>query len=241
MGRWKKTVLAAAGTAVLAGAAAVLGGAAPAGAAANTLVASWQMNEPAGSTVMTDSSGHGITGTVGSGLTTGFQSSGTTGYKWDSVDPVAPPAKPQRLVQVNNSALNPGTKDYAVTIRYRTTHSYGNVIQKGQNATAGGYFKFEQPNGFISCLFKGATGQQRGIVSKIALNDGAFHTVRCERTVNQLTMTIDGTTTYKLVGPTGNISNTFPLTIGGKLSCDQVKVTCDYFAGTIDWVTIESS
>ena len=228
------------GAAVVTGAT-LLVTASPADAAATTLVASWQMNEPAGATVMTDSSGHGITGTIGSAVATGVQTSGTVDYQWSSVNPTAPPAKPQRLVQVNNSALNPGTKDYAVTIRYRTTHSYGNMIQKGQNATAGGYFKFEQPNGFITCLFKGATGQQRAIVSKIALNDGAFHTVRCERTTNQLTMTIDSSTKYTLVGPTGNISNTVPLTIGGKLNCDQVKVTCDYFAGTIDWITIESS
>ena len=32
-----------------------------------------------------------------------------------------------------------------------------------------------------------------------------------------------------------------PLTIGGKVDCDQVKVTCDYFAGDIDWVRIEAS
>ncbi len=228
------------GVVVVAGAT-LLVTASPVGAAANTTVASWQMNEAAGATVMTDSSGHGITGTIGSAVATGVQTSGTIDYQWTSVNPTAPPAKPQRLVQVNNSALNPGTRDYAVTIRYRTTHSYGNMIQKGQNATPGGYFKFEQPNGFITCLFKGATGQQRSIVSKIALNDGAFHTVRCERTTNQLTMTIDNSTKYTLVGPTGNISNTVPLTIGGKLNCDQVKVTCDYFAGTIDWITIESS
>lgn len=238
--RRNSRMLAVLGAAVVTGAT-LLVTASPADAAATTLVASWQMNEPAGATVMTDSSGHGITGTIGSAVATGVQTSGTIDYQWSSVNPTAPPAKPQRLVQVNNSALNPGTRDYAVTIRYRTTHSYGNMIQKGQNATAGGYFKFEQPNGFITCLFKGATGQQRAIVSKIALNDGAFHTVRCERTTNQLTMTIDSRTKYSLTGPTGNISNTVPLTIGGKLNCDQVKVTCDYFAGTIDWITIESS
>jgi len=238
--RRNSRVIGVLGAAVLAGAT-LLVTASPADAAATTLVASWQMNEAGGARVMADSSGHGITGAIGSAVATGVQTSGTIDYQWSSVNPTAPPPKPERLVQVNNSALNPGTRDYAVTIRYRTTHSYGNIIQKGQNATAGGYFKFEQPNGFITCLFKGATGQQRAIVSKIALNDGAFHTVRCERTTNQLTMTIDSSTKYTLTGPTGGISNTIPLTIGGKLNCDQIKVTCDYFAGTIDWITIESS
>jgi hypothetical protein len=63
--------------------------------------------------------------------------------------------------------------------------------------------------------------------------------VRCERTVDRVTMTIDGTITRKALGPTGTITNTVPLTIGGKLNRDQVTVTCDYFVGDIDFVTIE--
>jgi hypothetical protein len=50
----------------------------------------------------------------------------------------------------NSAALNPGTGDYAVEFRMRTTHSFGNVIQKGQAGAPGGYWKFQQPSGKIS-------------------------------------------------------------------------------------------
>ncbi|GBC87332.1 hypothetical protein HRbin12_01335 [bacterium HR12] len=36
-----------------------------------------------------------------------------------------------------------------------------------------------------------------------------------------------------------SVSNRQPLTIGGKLKCDQVTITCDYFSGDIDAVRIE--
>ena len=237
----KKAVLAALAGGVAAVTAVVLGTGSPAGAAANTLVASWQMNEPAGATVMTDSSGNGVTGIIGSTVKTGVSSQGATGYTWPYKKPTALPVEPERLVRVADAAVNPGTRDYAVTIRYKTTQSFGNVIQKGQNATKGGYFKFEQPNGFMTCLFKDGVGGQRAVKSKIATNDGAWHTIRCERTQAGLTMTVDGATKYTLKGATGSIANTVPLTIGGKSTCDQVDVTCDYFTGQIDWVTIESS
>jgi hypothetical protein len=52
-------------------------------------------------------------------------------------------------------------------------------------------------------------------------------------------MTVDGAVRSNIAGATGSISNTAPLSIGGKSSCDQVKVTCDYFVGDIDWVQID--
>jgi hypothetical protein len=44
-----------------------------------------------------------------------------------------------------------------------------------------------------------------------------------------------------LSSPTGTIANTRPLTIAGKLNCDQVNTTCDYFAGDLDYLKIETS
>ncbi len=219
----------------------------PAGAAAppapTKVVADWEMNEAANAKTMTDSGPNHLNGTIGTGLSTGVSYQNSTGYSWASVNPTAPPAKPQRLVNVtDNDLLNPGTNSYSVEIRYRTTHNYGNVIQKGQNTTAGGYWKFEQPGGKMTCLFKGGSGSgQRAIVEPVALNDGAWHTVKCTATATGLTMVVDNAKTYTLNGKIGAISNTWPLTIGGKGSCDQVKVTCDYFAGSIDYVKIMSS
>jgi hypothetical protein len=214
----------------------------PVAATTSLPLARWEMNEPPGASTMVDSGPNGINGAIGSAVMTGADSgSGVIGYRWSHTKPNTPPAQPERLVQVADSRVNPGTRDYAVTIRYRTTRSYGNVIQKGQSGSAGGYFKFQQPQGVMSCLFRGVDGS-KSVNSKVALNDGEWHTVRCERTAAGVTMTVDnGAIVRRGWGPTGSISNKGPLTIAGKLNCDQVQVTCDYFAGDIDWVTIETS
>jgi hypothetical protein len=219
----------------------------PAEAAASVRLADWQMNEPAGTTVMVDSSGNGSNGSIGRAIQTGYTYAGATGYHWGSTNPNGYPAKPERLVTVSNDRLNPGSRDYAVTVRFRTTHSYGNMIQKGQSETPGGYFKWEIPKGMLMCLYrsrdsKGNLLGQKAVTTPFPLNDGAWHTVRCEKTVDRVTMTIDGTTVVRSSRSTiGPIGNTMPLSIGGKVACDQVKVTCDYFAGDIDWVRIEAS
>jgi Laminin G domain len=222
----------------------VLALAAPASAAIDEPVAIWQMNEAAGATAMVDSSGHGLDGTIGSHVQTGVAlTGGGTGYRFPYLRPNTPPADPEHLAVVPNStALNPGTGDYAIEFRMRTTHSFGNVIQKGQAGSKGGYWKFEQPNGKIVCLFRGSAGSSAaGAGSTVRVNDGNWHTVRCDRTASMVTMTIDGVVTGRNRNATGTISNTRPVTIAGKGNCDQVEITCDYFSGDIDYVRIETS
>jgi hypothetical protein len=239
--RWRKA-LTALGMGLL-----VVGVSVPAaGAVASTTIASWEMNEPPGSTTMLDSSGNGINGTIGSSVLTGVEVLGSTAYRWTFRKPAAPPAEPGRLVMVDDARLNAGTRDFAVTVRFRTTNSFGNMIQKGQSGSVGGYFKWEIPKGNLMCLFKGL-GPKGGYFVRtvrsdpIRLNDGAWHTVRCERLPDRIVMTIDGTVTHTTFGKTGVISNNVPLTIGGKSQCDQVTITCDYFAGDIDSVLIQAS
>lgn len=222
--------------------------AAPANAAATITLADWQMNETPGATVMTDNSGNGIEGSIGSAVQTDFLVDGSTAYHWTLTPPNQPPAQPERLILVDSAQLNPGTRDYAVTIRFRTTHSVGNMIQKGQAGSPGGYFKWEIPNGRLRCQFTSKDGRGNVIANRSAkaplnmpLNDGQWHTVRCEKT-DRVTMTIDGTTVVQSSRATwGPISNDVPLTIAGKSNCDQITITCDYFAGEIDWVKIEVS
>ena len=104
----------------------------------------------------------------------------------------------------------------------------------------GGYFKWQLPKGVVKCLFRGSAGTvTAGSVTPI--NDGQWHTVRCERTATAVTMTVDGEVTRRKSGATGNIANSKPLSIGGKVACDQVDVTCDYWVGRIDWVKIQAS
>jgi Laminin G domain len=217
--------------------------AAPAHAAITRPVAVWQMNEAAGSTTMVDSSGNGINGTIGAHVQTGVAlSGGGTGYRFPFVQPNQPPADPEHLVRVaHRAALNPGGGDFAVEIRMRTTQSFGNLIQKGQAGAAGGYFKFQQPNGKISCLFRGSAGSSTASSGTVRVNDGAWHVVRCERTSSSVTMTVDGAVTGRNRNATGTIANTKPLVLGGKLNCDQVNTTCDYFVGDIDYVKVQTS
>ena len=220
----------------------------PANAATPVLLADWQMNEATGAQVMVDGSGNGIDGAVGSAIQTGYVIDGGTGYHWDHTAPNQPPTKPERLVFVDDPRLNPGSRDYAITVRFRTTRSYGNMIQKGQSRTPGGYFKWEIPNGILMCLFRsrsqnGTLLGERSVKSPswMPLNDGRWHTVRCEKTVDRVTMTIDNTIVVQSSrGTIGSISNTIPLTIAGKSNCDQIEVTCDYFAGEIDYIRIET-
>ena len=213
--------------------------AAPASAAT---LADWEMNEGSGATTMIDSSGH-VNGTIGSAVRTGVSVMGATVYRWPFASPTAPPPKPERIVQANSNSLNPGSGTYTVSLRYRTTQHFGNIVQKGQAGSAGGYFKVENPHGQINCVFRGVVSGKlvrKAVTSPAVLSDGKFHVATCTRTSNALTLTIDGSVVDTAHGSTGNISNTRPVTIGGKLNCDQIKTTCDYYTGDIDWVKLSN-
>jgi hypothetical protein len=226
--------------AAAAGAAALLGGglllAPPASAASLTTLAMWNMNETSGTTLV-DSSGNGINGTIGSEVV-------LTGsvHTFKYLKPNTPPAHPGHLdtVTTNSALLNPGTRDYSITVRAKWTNAFGNMIQKGQSGTVGGYFKWQAPKGIVQCLFRGSTGNA-GVGSQTPLNDGQWHVITCTRTATQVQMVVDGTVRSTLKHATGNISNSKPLSIAGKSSCDQVTVTCDYWVGQIDYVQIQTS
>jgi hypothetical protein len=207
--------------------------------AASRTVADWEMNEAKGATVMTDSSGNGLTGSIGSMVTTGVGYAGATGYRFSYVTPNTPPAYPQKLVTVpENDLLDPGTSDFTLTIRYRTTHGFGNIIQKGQATSSGGQWKLQAPKGILQCVWTGSL-RKAAMGSPTALDDGSWHTVVCENTGTRIGMSVDGGAMRWVAKTTGSINNSRPVSIGGKTSCDQVNVTCDYFAGDIDYVRIQ--
>jgi len=87
----------------------------------------------------------------------------------------------------------------------------------------------------------GSAGGSTASSGAVRVNDGQWHVVRCERTSSGVTMTVDGVVTGRNRNPTGTIANTRPLTIAGKLNCDQLNTTCDYFAGDLDYLKIETS
>ncbi|RJK97887.1 hypothetical protein D5H78_02650 [Vallicoccus soli] len=224
---------------------------APALGAASGVVAEWRMDEPAGSRVLVDASSHGVDGVVGAAVRTGVAGGTPLLHRWSDVRPNQPPATPERVTQVADGRLDPGTRDYAVVFRYRTTRPFGNILQKGQATTRGGQVKVQLPRGTESCLYTGALGR-RAVRSAGAYHDGQWHRVRCERTAAGVALTVWDDPTGQdadlvlrerrtIRGATGLLDNAVPFTIGGKINCDQVEVTCDYFAGDIDWVRVEAS
>lgn len=216
----------------------------PASVDAGTTVLDLELDEPAGSTVAADASGLGHDGSIGSHVTMNGSYA-----DWDRHSPSAGVYYGAgHLIMVPDSAdasLDPGGGNFSVEIRYRSTDSFGNVIQKGQATTRGGQVKFQQPKGIISCMFRSPTGQA-AIGSKTPLNDGAWHTVRCDRTPDDVTMYVDGVFRNRIRHVTGTINNAKPWTIGGKFDCDTTDSTdpatgadsCDYFPGDIDYVRL---
>lgn len=199
----------------------------------------YDMNEPTDATTMTDSSGNGLDAPINqAGLDTGEVYNDSTGYFWPRKGPNALPVAPERVIQVaDNPLLDPLGDTFTVEIRYRTKENFGNIIQKGQSASRGGQWKIQNPMGLPSCLFKSPTGQA-GVRSTINLSDNEWHTLTCVRTPTRVTMYIDGVYHKRRIANTGIIDNTIPMTIGGKINCDQVVTTCDYFSGMIDYVTL---
>ena len=203
-------------------------------------VTAWfAMDEPVGSTVMTDGSGRGHDGAVDpTGVQTGATYDGATGYNWVRRPPEDPPASPERVVQIPDSIdLEPGSGPFTIEVRYRTKENFGNITQKGQAQSKGGQWKIQSPGGVPSCLFQGAAGQV-ATGSLTPLNDEQWHDLTCVLTSTGVTMYVDGVYRNKKNGTTGTIDNAIPMTVGGKINCDQVTITCDYFSGQIDFIKI---
>jgi hypothetical protein len=216
----------------------VVGSASQAGAFSGRTVALWEMNESAGARTMIDDSGHHHNGRIGREVAVGVRSSGATAYRFGRLQPDTPPPHPDHVVTVaDDSDLDPGTRDYAVTLRLRSTDYFGNVVQKGQATVPGGSWKIQFPSGIVQCWFRGSSGQVL-VSSPRRYNDGAWHTIRCERTYDAVTLIVDGSTVARKSGRTGRIANSWPISIGGKTSCDQIDVGCDYYDGDLDWVEI---
>lgn len=211
----------------------------PATAASSAPVVAWELNEPVGATTMIDSSINGLHGDIGTEVVTGATFDGASGYRFARLPPNTPPAHPEHIVRVpHDERLNPGTEDYTVEVRYRTKNAFGNLIQKGQAGSRGGYWKIQLPQGEPSCLFRGPTGITNAVRAKTRIDDNQWHTIRCERTTDAVALYVDGVFVGRNRGLTGAIANTKDLTLGGKGKCDQIKVTCDYFGGDVDWVRI---
>jgi hypothetical protein len=200
-------------------------------------IADWEMNESPGATTMNDSSGSGLSGTIGSDVVTGVVTDGATGYRWRSENRWVT-SHPERLIKVSSSQLNPGTQNFTVIMRFYTGSTGDqNIIQKGQAKTSGGMWKIPLFGGKVGCNFLGVE-RRSAVWSNQIVADNTWHTVRCDRRTTGVTLTLDGFAPKTNHNWTGSISNTWPLTIGGKLKCDQKTVGCDYFVGRIDSIVV---
>lgn len=196
-------------------------------------VAVWAMDDP-GRTLV-DNSANALHGSVGPAVRTGVVVGDGVGHRF----PGGSDVDRGRLDEVpDDPRLDPGTRDFAVTVRLRTTQHTGNIVQKGQARTTGGYFKMETTNGRAYCVFRGSGGTV-AVGSGVDVTDGAWHFISCERVGNTVTMSVDWRVTSRKNGATGRIDNDEPLTIGGKPHCNQKSVDCDYFAGVLDVVRLD--
>ncbi len=234
------------GGASLAAAALALAAATPA-AAGSTVT--WSMNERSGSRMA--STGHGPNGHIGAAVRLGSPGAAGTAYTFAAP---APQSRVQagRLVTVSNSSggryLNPGTARITVAISVRTSGSGEyNVIQKGQARTRGGFYKMEINSnggrpGRPACTF-GTGSRGYSVSTTTRVNDGRWHRVSCTKAASGGTvivkLTVDGVAKRRAFHAANfAISNTMPLSIGGKTSCNAGRVDCDYFEGSLDRASV---
>ena len=218
--------------------------AAPANAAINRPVAIWQMNEPAGSRTMVDSSGNGLNGIIGASVQEGTAlAGGGTGYRFPYIRPNTPPADPEHLAVVPHSnAAQPGHR----RLRGRVPDAHHPLLRQRhpEGPGRGGGRLLEVPAAQRQDLLPvPGLGREQHRLRRV---DGqgqrrqlAHGPLRAHRLDGH--HDIDGVVTGRNRNATGTIANTRPVTIAGKGNCDQVEITCDYFSGDIDYVRIETS
>jgi hypothetical protein len=136
--------------------------------------------------------------------------------------------------------LNPGKRDFAVTVVFRIPGDTSqvtdtpNMAQKGfYNDAAQWKMQLEPSSAAIMCRFKGSMGAKLLTSSVTGVDDDVWHTATCWRKAGVLGVTLDGTattSTYKV----GDISNSRPMHIGAK----SLTSTSDQFSGDIDYVSL---
>ncbi len=207
------------------------------------VAARWEMNEAAGATLMADGGPSGLSGDIGDEIDVGGGS-----YRWSDINWFTYPATVERIVVVDDDpALNPGLESFSVELRFRSGSYVGNIVQKGQNGNPTGAWKLEQPSGFAGCAFKDANGVLKGVTGRTLTSDDEWHVVRCELDRDfgdhgGLRLLVDGVVDQVNVfdEPFGAVANDQPMVVGGKINCDQIAITCDYFMGEIDYIEIRS-
>jgi Concanavalin A-like lectin/glucanases superfamily len=202
-------------------------------ATAQTVVASWHMEDPA---TMTDSAGsHDGTTTA----ITSVDGVSGAGYAWDGTT--------SRVVVPHAADLNPGDADFSFTVHVRFTQAPSaaqgtyDLMRKGNSTTAGGYWKVEVVRADdgaarIGCYFGGSANASAKRVAGDDLADDAWHTITCTRTATKIFTIIDGVAASKTV-TVGTIANSDPVLLGSKTATGKVG---DPYKGWMDEVSISA-
>ena len=194
---------------------------------AATTVALWHMEDRG--TVMTDSSGNGLNGSLKNVVT------GQPGVQGSAFQFRGTPS----VVSVPHDArLNPGLGTFTATVAVKfpapPTAAVGDfdLVRKGLAGTVGGHWKMEiAQSGKAYCYFKGSAGRLV-LTAGPNLADDAWHSITCQRSGSQVRLTVDGTT-YTKTGPTGTIANNKVTYIGAKGSTGG-----DQYTGLMDEVSL---
>lgn len=215
-------------------------------AVASTHSVTWNMNETGGRVM--HAAGAGPDGTIGAHVQVGVSTGAGRGYRFPAPAPTR--QDPARLVTVTDNAaaagfLDPHGAPITITVRLKPGSGQYNVLQKGQATTAGGYYKMEvngagRTPGIPDCNFgDGAHSAQVAWPSRI--DNGSFHTVVCSKTATRVSIRVDGGKAVSKAAAIGSISNTYALSIGGKVSCNGGTVDCDYLEATVDRAAVSIS
>jgi Concanavalin A-like lectin/glucanases superfamily len=217
MRQWRTAI---AGAGVLAGAVGLLAGAGQ--ASAGTVAALWHMNEPAGSTVMVDSSANGNNGTLHN-VTAGAAGHSGTAYKFGG-------GTVKSYVEVPDSpSLNPGAAGINITFWLNTsslpTSGDYDLVRKG--AYPGQEYKVELlQNGGINCEVQG-TSAHVIVQGGSGLNNGTWHQIQCISNSAGVQLLIDGAVAGSSTKVAGSISNTSAVEIGAHPGSDWYKGRLD--------------
>ncbi|HSS68189.1 MAG TPA: fibronectin type III domain-containing protein [Nocardioidaceae bacterium] len=211
-------------------------GATAANKAPTNVVANYQMENDTGTT-MADSAGTND-GAIGAGaavagLDTHAAIGAGFGYQWATPTVV----NDARVVLVPDSAdLDPGSGEFAVEAKIKTSATSGVIAQKGDSATAGGQWRVQLQGGQVSCLFRSDT-VQGATKSKSLVNNNQWRTIRCELTATGTTVYVDDVKDGHQNKAVTGIDNADTTTVGGKVGCASVN-SCQYYVGQVDYLTV---
>ena len=207
--------------------------------AAGTTVAAWSFNQPSGG-VVTDTTGRGHDA----------QADPTAPFFSFSLDPVLGryvglfEHDDGRVLIPASADLSPGSADFSIGITIKTVDDNGNTFQAGTTKPNQDFVKFEVADiyqhaisGIPRCHFTGDASLAVGgylILGPQPINDGRWHTIRCQKTANAIAMWVDGVVVNvrKVVIGTVDLSGS-EWSIGGKYMPNMVTAPWDMFTGTV--------